>query len=239
MFRLLIILFSVSPFALAATESRACKQGEHWVRAHHRRAYTRADGAVVAASEISAHCRKNSVGFEYWNPKKKADVPPGWQHPEEKPKAWTEEEWEKVLEALSELPEILWSQTIEGVHRLRKSRYPDNPAAGEPKKIAIYDAGFEPKQNLAQILAHELAHELYRNISEADRESYQHATHWFERKVGDRILVVRGRSEKQFIKDDGVDSPADQQQYRVLSFRPQEVGKGHSQCLQMASGAIR
>ncbi len=50
-----------------------------------------------------------------------------------------------MLEALSELPEILWVPTIEGIYRLQKSRYPENPAAGEPKSIALYDPAFNLK----------------------------------------------------------------------------------------------
>lgn len=187
----------------------SCSPGEYWVRAHHRRAYTRADGTFVRPSGVSAHCQKNPAGFDHWNPRKRKGLPPGWQHPEEKSKAWTEEEWERVLEALSELPELLWVPSVEGIYRLAKSRFPANPAAGEPKSIAIYDAAFETKRNLTQILAHELAHELYRSLSETDVRSYQRATHWFERQVGKRTLVIRGRSEKQFISEDGVDSPAE------------------------------
>lgn len=199
------ICFSAAP----KKQPQDCPRGEHWVRPHYRRAYVRADGTFVSASNVSGHCHKNPVSFDHWNPKKRTGLPSGWEFPKEKPKEWTDEEWERVLEALSELPEILWFSTVDGIYRLEKSRVHPNPAAGEPKSIALYDPAFESKHKLAQLLAHELAHELYRNLSASDKDSYRKATHWFEGQVGEKAYTIRGRSEKTFIEPDGVDSPAE------------------------------
>ena len=38
-----------------------CGEGQHWVRAHHRRAYVRADGTQVSAADVSAHCKTYTI----------------------------------------------------------------------------------------------------------------------------------------------------------------------------------
>lgn len=204
----LVFVFACSlGYSASPKGPQDCPKGEHWVRPHHRRAYARADGTLVSASNISGHCQKNPASFDHWNPKKKTGLPPGWEFPKDKPGTWTDEEWERVLEALSELPEILWVPTIEGIYRLQKSRFPENPAAGEPKNLALYNPAFNSKDKLAQILAHELAHELYRNLTEAERTSYRDATFWFTPNIRNKIYTIRGRSESQFVAPDGIDSP--------------------------------
>ncbi len=208
-FSIFILVCSICFSAAPKGQPQNCPKGEHWVRPHHRRAYFRADETFVSASNVSGHCQKNPAGFDHWNPRKKTGLPPGWEYPKEKPKTWSEEEWERVLEALSELPEILWVPTIEGIYRMEKSRVHPNPAAGEPKSIGLYNPAFESKHTLTQLLAHELAHELYRNLPPADQESYRKATHWFEGQVGGKRFTVLGRSENKFVEPDGVDSPAE------------------------------
>ncbi len=110
---------------------------------------------------------------------------------------------------MSELPEILWVPTIEGIYRLEKSWAHPNPAAGEPKSIALYNPAFESKPKLAQILAHEMAHEFYRYLTDAERRSYRIATQWFENRIDNKTYIVRGRGENHFVQPDGVDSPAE------------------------------
>ena len=221
----LVIFLVLSPSGFPKDQIQACGKGQHWVRPHHRSAYFRADGTHVSAANVIGHCQTNPTGFDFWNPKKKNGLPPGWEHPQEKPKKWTDKDWERVLEALSELPETLWVPTIEGLYRLEKSVFDPNPASGEPGNIALYDPAFTSKDKLAQTLAHELAHELYRNFNEDELASYRDATQWFQKKIGKRTHTIRGRSEKQFILPDGMDSPSEDFSNHIeyYLFNPQKL----------------
>lgn len=103
---------------------------------------------------MSAHCRKNQGSYEYWNPKLKSGFPEGWLRQDENSKPWTEEEKERVLEALESIPEYLWEK-IEGIYRMGKdSSGSGNPGASENGKIVLYDSAFSNKYNLAHVLAH-------------------------------------------------------------------------------------
>lgn len=214
----LVIFLALSPSGFPKDQIQACSKGQHWVRPHHRSAYVRADGTPVSAANVIGHCQTNPTGFDFWNPKKKSGLPPGWEHSKEKPKKWTEGDWERVLEALSGLPEALWVPTIEGLYRLEKSVFDPNPASGEPKNIALYDPAFSSKEKLEQILAHELAHECYRNMSASERKSYMEATQWFQRTIRGKTFTVRGRNENTFVDSDGMDSPTEDFSNNIGSY---------------------
>ncbi len=98
----------------SADKTPSCKPGQHWVRAHHRRAYIRADGAPVSASAVTPHCQNNPPSLAKWNERLKVGTPPRWIQKNEKPKAWTTEEKERVLEALASLPLELLRDSIDG-----------------------------------------------------------------------------------------------------------------------------
>ncbi len=67
-------------------------------------------------------------------------------------------------------------------YRSHKSKFGENPASSYNGTIVLYDNAFNSGQDpsLGQILAHELAHEKYKNLSEKDQDSYQMATNWFD-----------------------------------------------------------
>lgn len=163
----MLIFSTLCPTGFSKNQIQTCGKGQHWVRPYHRSAYVRADGTHFSASNVVGHCQSNPPGFDFWNSKKKNGLPPGWEHPQEKPKNWNEEDWKRVLEALSELPEALWVPTIDGLYRLDKSVFHPNPSSGEPGNIALYDPAFDSKEKLSKILAHELAHEYYRNMTDS------------------------------------------------------------------------
>jgi hypothetical protein len=104
-----------------------------------------------------------------------------WLHRQklERQKKWTEDEHEKVLEALSSLPDALQLESIQSVFRFEKSQdYEKNPASGQDGALGIYDRAFAPGTNLARVLAHELAHQVYRQLSNAETEDYLVSNGW-------------------------------------------------------------
>ena len=184
-----------------------CAKDEHWVRAHNRRAYLRGDGTFVSAANVSAHCQKNPPSYALWAPKLQSGMPPGWLLQVEKLSAWTDEEKERVLEALSFLPEKLLVESVQGLYRLRKSSsFESNPGAGFANSIVLYDSAFNSKQDLSRILAHEFAHKLYHRLTPEDARSYNAAAEWgvFRTKGGQTIFVPMRES---YVEDDGREGP--------------------------------
>ena len=109
-----------------------------------------------------AGCQKNPASYEVWHERLKNGFPPKWENKKEKPKTWSDEEKEKVFDALSILPVRLLENSIEGIYRLAVfNDYKDNPAANHENQIVLYDAAFKDMQNLAQILSHEFAHKSF------------------------------------------------------------------------------
>lgn len=204
---LLLFLFTYTENSGAQT----CAAGEHWVRAHHRRAYYRADGTLFSATNVSAHCRFNSKSFEFWNLKFSNERPSDWPHAREVSKAWTEEEKEKAIEALDQIPEQLWSASIRGILRMDQSRMgKDNPATwADDGNLVIYNSAFhrDPKRPLARVFAHELAHQQFKDLSVDDRNGYLTTSNWFfvgGGKKGRKIVVSRNDG---YVSEDGRISP--------------------------------
>lgn len=179
---LLSIYFSVPTLANSAPAKEAiptCPSGQHWVRAYHRRAYIRTDGTNVSASTVSAHCQKDPPSYVKWRERLINNAKtPSWARTEKR-KNWTTEEQERVFEALSELPEVLLVDSVKTLYRAEKSSaFDQNPAAGDEGVIVIYDAAFKDKQVLSRILAHEFAHELFRQFPDVKRTDYATSTGW-------------------------------------------------------------
>jgi hypothetical protein len=197
----------LSSLGFAATGHPACPPGQHWVNAHHRRAYIRANGTPVSASHVQAHCQTNPPSYAVWSDRLKAGMPPRWEHKGEKLKPWTEEERERVLEALADLPDLLLGLPVQGIYRLSKSD-PDseNPGAGHGSDIALYDAAFSSDQNLSRVLAHELAHVLYDRFTQLDARAYNVAARWKVTRTPNRNQVFIPRMDG-FVEEDGAEGP--------------------------------
>jgi hypothetical protein len=76
---LLILPLSLMPaVATAAARVTQCPLGQHWVRAHHRRAYVRADGVMVSAADVQAHCSVNPPAYSTWKTRLSNVVPKSW-----------------------------------------------------------------------------------------------------------------------------------------------------------------
>jgi len=179
---LLFFLFLDVSNALASKNEKSvtqCSTGEHWVREHHRNAYVRVDGTSVSASQVLAHCQKNPPSYSKWKERLVDSKPERSWKKLEKQKSWTEEERERVFEALSGLPDLLLLDSVHSIYRAAKSSdYDQNPAIGDDGFIVLYDNAFSGKRNLGRVLAHELAHELFRRIPDGMRRQYSATTGW-------------------------------------------------------------
>lgn len=194
------------PLPLMAME---CPQGTYHVRSHPRSAYYRADGTFVSATHVHESCREKSAVDDLWASRLKNGFPPGWENKSEKPAKWTEEQRERVLEALGELPEALQRTPLKGIFRLSKSIFYPNPASDDNEgTMALYDSAFDKDRRLARILAHELAHEHYMALSDPDQSSYRKALGWtkLEYELESRKFFYKERAGN-FVANDGRQGP--------------------------------
>ncbi len=190
-----------------SSEAQTCPPDQHWVRAFFRRAYYRFDGTFVSASNVTAHCQNNPSGYEFWQPKIVPGRPEGWPHSTEVTKNWTEEEKERVLEALADLPDALKLQTLRSIFRMSKSvSKSDNPSTSAQGVVVLYDDAFSKKYKLAQVLAHELAHQIYRDLSKGEKQDYRTVTNWFGYE-DENGRGKRAQRDSGYIADDGKESP--------------------------------
>jgi hypothetical protein len=181
--RLLLLAGILLPYptmAEAATPNGGCGEGRHWVKAHFRHAYFKADGTHVRATTVSAHCSDNPPGYAFWIEKLKTGSPEQWPNKKENPRPWTVEQKERVLEALSVFPIQMQRQDIRGIFRMDRSAFFPNSMSGDHRgNIVIYDNAFEEKGNLSQELAHEISHRIFDSLSSDDLEAYRWAAAWF------------------------------------------------------------
>ncbi len=199
-------------FAAAQNEkgktSNHCPPGEHWVRAHTQRPYIRSDGTSVSGSYHRAGCAKNPPAYAIWKDRLKAGTPSKWELKNEISKPWTEDEKERVLEALSALPVILVTETVSGIYRLKtSSQLLENPAANFQNQIALYDRAFNNKQNVARVLGHEFAHLYFRQMSKPDQVDYAIASEWeatLWAGLSDKELTL---NRKGLVEADSVNHP--------------------------------
>lgn len=204
----LLVLIFFSSACLGQTKAAVCGLNEHWVRSHFRRAYVRANGTFVSATNVRAHCKKNQISFTSWKDKFQNQKPAFWPNKTEKSKRWTEEEIERVFDALDSLPEILRNQKVEGILRFEKAWDPVNQASSLPEKklIALFNKAFSKDENLARLLAHELAHHYYQNIlPKSEQLAFRLASNWLCGNYGDKYACARRKDG--FVKEDGKTSP--------------------------------
>jgi hypothetical protein len=204
-------------------------EGKHWVRAYHRRAYYKADGTFVSATEVTAHCQGNPSGFDFWKNKIRDSIPTYWPNKGEKVASWSEEEKERVFEALSEVPSGLWGSYIAGIYRLSRSKdYPNSGSSLRTGDIALYDSAFNSKQDpsLARVLTHELAHEEYQHFSREDLEAYQMATNWVPSFDKSNTFVWSNRRGKdEYVRPDAMIGPEEDFAVNIDSylFQPRKL----------------
>lgn len=198
--------FAQTDVKLSKTKVNPCSAGSHWVRAHFRRAYTRADGKSFRATQVSAHCSANPSGYDFWDPKLKDLLPSGWPRKGEIGRRWSQEERERVLEALGFLPANFRSSNLQGIFRGSHSLDFSNQATSDHRgNIVLYDNAFNRSENLTQILAHELAHRAFDDLSATDASDYRTTAKWVDiSESGTPDWLSYGR---KFVLPDGVTSP--------------------------------
>jgi hypothetical protein len=185
-----------------------CPTGEHWVTAHAQSAYTRADGTPVSGSNHKAGCQKNPASYAVWNDRLKIGMPPKWEFKNEKSKVWTEDEKEKVLEALAALPPLLVNEIVSGIYRIKTSvQLPENPAANFQNQIALYDKAFENRQNVARVLGHEFSHTFYQGLTFPEQFDYAKTAEW-EGKLGTSLKDTElTLSRSGIVEEDSQNNP--------------------------------
>ncbi|MNJ92605.1 hypothetical protein D3C87_102780 [compost metagenome] len=214
----------VAFFPVLTMAMSKCPEGQYWVIGHHRSSYVKADGTLVAATNVRAHCKTYSKVYTEWNSKFKNTPPLGWPHKSEVFKNWTVEEKERALEALGQLPEELWNKKVLGIYRSSKSRESPNPATSADGIIVLYDEAFGKTSNLSRVLSHELSHQAYTDLSKEQREDYGFTTNWFSLDKAKDKYISR---KDGFVQDDGRESPEEDFSNNVeyYLFAPNELKK--------------
>lgn len=203
----LIILYGSMLFSLTAIAAESsCPAGQYRVKEHRRSGYTKSDGTIVRPTTVKSHCKSLTKVVEYLEQRFKKGVPSAWPHKKELGESWTEEEKERLRDALEETPVSLLSGAVEGIYRLKKSKDYPNPASSADGIIVLYDTAFQSSRNLGEIVTHELSHQNYLDLSEKDRQDYRRATGWHLELKPDRNFYWEGR-KVGYIEDDGSFSP--------------------------------
>lgn len=195
------LFFCILIFCEYALANSKCADKQYWVEGHHRKAYVRADGTIVSATDVKGHCRSQSRVYEFWKRNFEGISPKSWPHTSEIFKSWTVEEKERVLGALEELPEVLWNDKVI-FHRSTKSREWPNPATSSAGVIVLYDESFKKSLNLARVIGHELAHQIYEELTGDQKKDYGFIMNWFSIGNGRYVSRIEG-----FVQDDGRESP--------------------------------
>ena len=188
-----------------AKASEVCPPGHYLVKGHFRTAYARSDGTPVSSTNVKQHCRKHNEASEYLIPALAVGAPPNWPHKTEKAGKWIEIEKERLIDAIDSLPEVLWRKIAIKFYRLLKSKYFPNPATSAEGVLVLYDSAFGGDRDLSRILAHELIHEYFRNLSPSEAQSYRRVTGWHLRLESDRKINWYGR-DSGYVEDDGSNS---------------------------------
>lgn len=222
---ILFMIGAISTQALGAESDPKCTEGQFFVKAHHRQAYTTSSGKHVRATNVKSHCKTLNPSAQFWLSRLKDGAPPNWPHKTEMQSSWSTEQKERVLSAMEELPELLEVASIDGIYRLKNAKDSGNPASHTEGMIVIYDNAFSRNRNLGRIIAHEAAHELYSRLDESSAYDYRKFTGW--------TLVLEGREiywqgrKSGYIEEDGKLSPAEDYANNIEGyiFEPERLNR--------------
>lgn len=169
----LSILFLYSPPVASAQD---CPKGSAWVRPHPRDQYYRSDGVYVSATDVTGHCRSKTKSYDFWSALLVNGRPKDWVFNEEKSSDWTSAEISQFIKAAEKLPTLLRNKV--NVFRMKKSKDIENPATSTKGVMVLYDSAFSGKDILSRILIHELAHEFYRKMPNAQKDKFHKDMGW-------------------------------------------------------------
>lgn len=200
----IILLAICSEYKVQAAEL-TCPDGQYSVRGHYRKAYVKSDGTFVSSSQVKSHCKLLTRGYEFSKERFKKGRPAGWPHSIEKETKWSDSEKARIIEILEEIPDALLSEKISGFYRFIKSKDFPNPASGADGHIVLYDSAFGSDRSLGNILAHELSHTNYNDLTENERQDYRRATGWHLELESNGKVYWTGRKEG-YIEEDGRNS---------------------------------
>jgi hypothetical protein len=134
--------------------------------------------------------------------------PSTWGEKVESTKAWSKNETDQVITALSKLPPKLVKIDDFSVYRMSHSVHKGNPASTYDSSIALYDEAFSGKVPLNQVMAHELAHAYWnKSMSPEDRKNYGIGAGWLFDPRTERAFP--GRKASEFVQEDGMTSPSE------------------------------
>jgi hypothetical protein len=164
----------------------------------------------LGTSHCTGQCEEMCANFckEFqlnWEKNFSENRPEGWPHSAEKSRPWLSGERKKIQQAISRLPPLLRNIKTAKIYRMNRSKDYPNEASHSKGIVVVYDIAFKSPRALERILAHELAHEVYEYLSNADIEDYKMKTNWFEHLIkGKKHVLNRGIG---FVTEDGKTSP--------------------------------
>jgi hypothetical protein len=205
----LIPLICIAIFTFLFTQdgfaSIDCPEGKHWVDPHFRKSYYRFDGVHVDAADVSGHCRLNPKGYQLWHQRISSQRPIVWGYKNEVTKSWSVAEVEQFYEAISALPTSLINLNNIKVYRMSQSVAKENPATTNNRDIVLYDEAFQHKGSLTRIIAHELSHILFKDLSESEKEQFGEKSNWIVLKIKNETTYI-AKSEKTYLQEDSANS---------------------------------
>ena len=200
--RLAKIIFAFSIFLFVvdteAAKVRSCPEGQYLVRSHWRAGYYRSDGTKVSSARVSAYCKN----YRTYKPAEIHFHHVKWRFFKRKYKNFSKQEKEQIRKSFKKIPRVLTD--IGKVTFYRKDRdlmSLRNPAKTYPKskRIIVYDS--ISRYAIERVIAHELAHILYGNLSKAEIKSYMVVAEWEEKEFQGESVTFTMR--KNFVDSDG------------------------------------
>jgi hypothetical protein len=171
----------------------------------------------VRGTDVVTYCKDFSREEIFLNEKYRNGLPKNWPHKAELPRAWNEKDKEILSRALEIIPDVLLTDTVREIYRLRKSKDFPNPASSSDGILVIYDSAFDATRNVSQILTHELAHQNYLDLKDADSLDYRRAMGWRLELEPSGIFYMVGRKEG-YIEEDGKYSPVEDYANNIEHF---------------------
>ena len=120
-------------------------------------------------------------------------------------KAFLPGEKGRIRDIIKKLPLMLTSFGTITFYRQKSGKVKSNPAVTDPEKqtITIYNSIAE--HSMERVVAHELAHILYHNLSDKEKDSYKNIAQWDSSEISNKVVTISVR--KVFVAIDGIFSP--------------------------------